>query len=124
MKKTLACFLILTMILLIAGCGAFNEPLDISGEWVATNGDETITYNFSTGSKNSDGIISGDVRVKYPDGSMNCSYEIDKNENITVYTYLPMSGKSTLATFHHSMKGEAEVLKDSNGLLFFKQNNG
>lgn len=122
MKKALVYFLVLATILLMAGCGAFNEPLDISGEWVATDGEETITYDFSTGSKNSDGIITGDVRVKYPDGSMNCSYEIDKNDNITIYTYLPLSGKSTLATFRHYTKDDAEIL-DSNGLLFFKQDN-
>lgn len=122
MKRILAGLLVFVMILLMVGCDMFSEPLDISGKWVATNGEETITYDFSTGHENSDGIITGDVRVEYPDGRMNCSYEIDKNDKITVYTYLPMSGKSTLATFQHRTTNGAEVL-DSNGLLFFKQDN-
>lgn len=123
MKKILSFLLAFVMIVCMTGCNTFSEPLDISGEWVATDGEETISYSFSTGTRDSDGKITGDVRAKHPGGSMSCSYEISENGTISVFVHMPPSGsKNTIATFKHTTIDGVEVL-DSNGLIFIKQKN-
>ena len=114
MKKPFALILACLMtMLLIAGCTKKLEPLDITGTWITTNGEETISYCFSD---------SDSVSIDYPGGHMNCSYKIDENNNIIVYTHVPMSGENTLATFHlDTLDGGTKVLKSDDGLIFIKE---
>ncbi|MBE6807787.1 MAG: hypothetical protein E7527_07310 [Ruminococcaceae bacterium] len=114
MRRIFACTLVLIVALLAVGCQTPSEPLDITGTWVATNGEEIISYQFSG---------SDSVSVDYPGGYMNCSYRIDENDRIVVYTHVPMGGESTIATFrHYTMDGGTEILESiDDGLKFIRQ---